>query len=135
MTTGGGLEERVKKLNVKEQLGYLTKGCVDVVPEDQLEEKLKKAEAEGKKLVVKVGHSILKSGCRVNVGKLLSNFHGGGHRVRHVRRDAPAPLEVRAAGHRDDVARLGVGQGQGWYYTKALPVTEFIGFIQRFNHG
>jgi hypothetical protein len=31
-------------------------------------------------LVVKVGHSILKSGCRVNVGKLLSNFHGGGHR-------------------------------------------------------
>jgi hypothetical protein len=32
------------------------------------------------KLVVKVGHSILKSGCRVNVGKLLSNFHGGGHR-------------------------------------------------------
>jgi hypothetical protein len=32
------------------------------------------------KLVVKVGHSILKSGCRVNVGKLLANFHGGGHR-------------------------------------------------------
>jgi len=28
----------------------------------------------------------------------------------------------------------GVGQGQGWYYTKALPVAEFIGFIQRFNH-
>jgi hypothetical protein len=32
------------------------------------------------KLVVKVGHSILKSGCRVNVGKLLANFGGGGHR-------------------------------------------------------
>jgi nanoRNase/pAp phosphatase (c-di-AMP/oligoRNAs hydrolase) len=32
------------------------------------------------KLVVKLGHSILKSGCRVNVGKLLANFHGGGHR-------------------------------------------------------
>jgi hypothetical protein len=32
------------------------------------------------KLVVKVGHSILKAGCRVNVGKLLANFHGGGHR-------------------------------------------------------
>ncbi|MEJ2639059.1 MAG: exopolyphosphatase, partial [Desulfosarcinaceae bacterium] len=32
------------------------------------------------KLVVKVGHSILKDGCRVNVGKLLSHFHGGGHR-------------------------------------------------------
>jgi hypothetical protein len=32
------------------------------------------------KLVVKLGHSILKSGCRINVGKLLANFHGGGHR-------------------------------------------------------
>lgn len=32
------------------------------------------------KLVVKVGHSILKEGCQVNLGKLLSNFHGGGHR-------------------------------------------------------
>lgn len=32
------------------------------------------------KLVVKLGHSIIKSGCRVNVGKLLANFHGGGHR-------------------------------------------------------
>jgi hypothetical protein len=32
------------------------------------------------KLVVKLGHSILKGGCRVNVGKLLANFHGGGHR-------------------------------------------------------
>jgi hypothetical protein len=32
------------------------------------------------KLVVKVGHSILKEGCQVNVGKLLSNYHGGGHR-------------------------------------------------------
>jgi hypothetical protein len=32
------------------------------------------------KLVVKVGHSILTSGCRVNIGKLLSHFHGGGHR-------------------------------------------------------
>jgi hypothetical protein len=31
-------------------------------------------------LVVKVGHSILKSGCRINVGKLLADFHGGGHR-------------------------------------------------------
>jgi len=32
------------------------------------------------KLVVKVGHSILKDGCRVNVGKLLADFYGGGHR-------------------------------------------------------
>jgi hypothetical protein len=28
---------------------------------------------------IKVGHSILHRGCRVNVGKMLSNFEGGGH--------------------------------------------------------
>ena len=27
----------------------------------------------------------------------------------------------------------GVDYGQGWHYTKALPVAEFIGFIRRFN--
>ncbi|MDJ0781559.1 MAG: exopolyphosphatase [Desulfosarcinaceae bacterium] len=31
-------------------------------------------------LVVKVGHSILNRNCRVNVGKLLARFNGGGHR-------------------------------------------------------
>jgi sensor c-di-GMP phosphodiesterase-like protein len=31
--------------------------------------------------------------------------------------------------------KRGVEHGQGWYYTKALPVAGFIGFIQRFNHG
>jgi hypothetical protein len=31
-------------------------------------------------LVVKVGHSILNRGCRVNVGKLLTDYNGGGHR-------------------------------------------------------
>jgi len=28
---------------------------------------------------IKVGHSILKKGCKVNVGKMLSAFEGGGH--------------------------------------------------------
>ena len=28
---------------------------------------------------IKVGHSILNRGCRVNVGKMLSAFEGGGH--------------------------------------------------------
>jgi hypothetical protein len=32
------------------------------------------------KTVVKLGHSILNRGCRVNVGKLLSAYEGGGHR-------------------------------------------------------
>jgi tyrosyl-tRNA synthetase len=38
-----------------QQLSYLTKGCVDVVPVEQLKDKLRRAEIEGKKLVVKVG--------------------------------------------------------------------------------
>ena len=43
------------ELEVNEQLDYLVKGCVDVIPEDQLKEKLRRAHAGGKKLVVKVG--------------------------------------------------------------------------------
>jgi hypothetical protein len=35
---------------------------------------------EDKNVVIKLGHSIIKRGCKVNVGKLLSNFEGGGHR-------------------------------------------------------
>jgi hypothetical protein len=30
--------------------------------------------------VVKVGHSVINRGCKVNVGKLLAAFNGGGHR-------------------------------------------------------
>ena len=45
----------MKDLDLDEQLSYLTKGCVDVVPDDQLAAKLKRAETDGKKLVVKVG--------------------------------------------------------------------------------
>jgi oligoribonuclease NrnB/cAMP/cGMP phosphodiesterase (DHH superfamily) len=35
---------------------------------------------ENAKTVVKLGHSILNRGCRVNVGKLLAKYGGGGHR-------------------------------------------------------
>ena len=35
---------------------------------------------EGPHVVVKLGHSILNRGCRVNVGKLLAQYGGGGHR-------------------------------------------------------
>lgn len=55
MTTIVDAEESVKELDVDEQLSYLTKGCVDVVPEDQLAVKLRRAQTDGKKLVVKVG--------------------------------------------------------------------------------
>jgi tyrosyl-tRNA synthetase len=42
-------------LDVDEQLKYLTKGCVDVVPEEQLADKLRRAQGGGRKLLVKVG--------------------------------------------------------------------------------
>lgn len=35
---------------------------------------------EGPQVVVKLGHSILNRGCRVNVGRLMAQFGGGGHR-------------------------------------------------------
>jgi tyrosyl-tRNA synthetase len=52
---GAKVEESVNQLDVDQQLSYLTKGCVDVVPDDQLADKLRRAQAEGTKLVVKVG--------------------------------------------------------------------------------
>lgn len=46
---------------------------------------------------IKVGHSILNRGCRVNVGKMLAQFEGGGHpgagACRFDRNKAPAYLE------------------------------------------
>lgn len=35
---------------------------------------------EGPHVVVKLGHSILNRGCRVNVGRLMTQYGGGGHR-------------------------------------------------------
>lgn len=45
----------MKQLDVDQQLSYLTKGCVDVVPDEQLADKLRRVQASGEKLVVKVG--------------------------------------------------------------------------------
>ncbi len=45
----------MSELDHDEQLRYLTKGCVDVVPEEQLAEKLARSSASGRPLVVKVG--------------------------------------------------------------------------------
>ncbi len=43
------------KLSLEEQLAYLTKGCVDVVPAAELKSKLEKCIATGKQLTIKVG--------------------------------------------------------------------------------
>jgi tyrosyl-tRNA synthetase len=43
------------QLNLEEQLEYLTKGCVDVVPVEELKAKLEKSDATGEPLTIKVG--------------------------------------------------------------------------------
>jgi hypothetical protein len=49
-------------------------------PESTVNVKIGFEDTDRKRVVVKVGHSILNRNCRVNVGHLLSQFEGGGHR-------------------------------------------------------
>jgi tyrosyl-tRNA synthetase len=69
---------------IDEQLSYLTKGCVDVVPAEQLAEKLKKSLKTGKPLVIKVGFDPsapdLHLGHTVVIRK-MRHFQQLGHRV------------------------------------------------------
>jgi tyrosyl-tRNA synthetase len=43
------------ELNLEEQLAYLTKGCVDVVPVEELKKKLEESNATGRPMTIKVG--------------------------------------------------------------------------------
>lgn len=67
-----------------DQLSYLKKGCVDVIPGDQLGEKLRRARQTGKPLVVKVGFDPsapdLHLGHTVIIRK-MRHFQQLGHRV------------------------------------------------------
>jgi tyrosyl-tRNA synthetase len=45
----------VGDLTLRQQLDYLTKGCTDVIPVEELEAKLRRAQASGRPLSVKVG--------------------------------------------------------------------------------
>ena len=78
------MEAKVIDLDIDGQLNYLTKGCVDVVPEKQLIEKLRTAEAEGRKLSIKVGFDPsapdLHLGHTVVIRK-MSHFQQLGHTV------------------------------------------------------
>ena len=49
-------------------------------PESTVNVKIGFEDPNRARVVVKVGHSILNRNCRVNVGHLLSQFEGGGHR-------------------------------------------------------
>jgi len=70
--------------DVDDQLNYLTKGCVDVVPAEQLADKLRRARATDKPLVVKVGFDPsapdLHLGHTVVIRK-MRHFQQLGHRV------------------------------------------------------
>ena len=69
---------------VEEQLAYLTKGCVDVVPREELEQKLKRSVETGEPLTVKVGFDPsapdLHLGHTVVIRK-MRHFQQLGHRV------------------------------------------------------
>ena len=69
---------------IDDQLSYLTKGCVDVVPAEQLAEKLRKSKKTGKPLVIKVGFDPsapdLHLGHTVVIRK-MHHFQQLGHRV------------------------------------------------------
>jgi len=69
---------------VEEQLRYLTKGCVDVVPADELRVKLERSVASGRPLTVKVGFDPsapdLHLGHTVLIRK-MRHFQQHGHRV------------------------------------------------------
>lgn len=45
--------------------------------------------SDGPYIVIKLGHSIVNRGCNVNVGQLLSNYGGGGHKGAGACRLAP----------------------------------------------
>ncbi len=72
------------KSKIDEQLAYLTKGCVDVVPEPELKAKLEKSLATGKPMTIKVGFDPsapdLHLGHTVVIRK-MRHFQQLGHRV------------------------------------------------------
>ena len=41
--------------------------------------KIRYADPERRTVILSIGHSIFNRGCKVNIGKLLSRYGGGGH--------------------------------------------------------
>ncbi len=72
------------KIDIEEQLSHLTRGCVDIVPADELRSKLERSQSTGKPLTVKVGFDPsapdLHLGHTVLIRK-MRQFQQLGHRV------------------------------------------------------
>ena len=112
---------------IDDHLNYLTKGCVDVVPAEQLAEKLRSSRKTGKPLVVKVGFDPsapdLHLGHTVVIRK-MHHFQQLGHRVIFLIGDftgligdptgkkstrpqlTPEEIEVNAATYRRQIYKL-----------------------------
>ncbi|MBD3855421.1 MAG: tyrosine--tRNA ligase [Acidobacteria bacterium] len=112
---------------IDDHLNYLTKGCVDVVPAEQLAEKLRSSKKTGKPLVVKVGFDPsapdLHLGHTVVIRK-MHHFQQLGHRVVFLIGDftgligdptgkkstrpqlTPEEIEVNAATYRRQIYKL-----------------------------
>jgi tyrosyl-tRNA synthetase len=119
--------EVVVPQEIDDQLSYLTKGCVDVVPAEQLAEKLRNSKKTGKPLVVKVGFDPsapdLHLGHTVVIRK-MHHFQQLGHRVVFLIGDftgligdptgkkstrpqlTPEEIEVNAATYRRQIYKL-----------------------------
>jgi tyrosyl-tRNA synthetase len=117
----------VIELDLEAQLSYLTKGCVDVVPVEQLADKLRRARASGRPLTVKVGFDPsapdLHIGHTVVIRK-MRHFQQLGHRVVFLIGDftgligdptgkkstrpqlTPAEIEANAATYRRQIFKL-----------------------------
>jgi len=114
-------------LEIDDQLSYLMKGCVDVVPAEQLAEKLRNSRKTGRPLVVKVGFDPsapdLHLGHTVVIRK-MRHFQQLGHRVIFLIGDftgligdptgkkstrpqlTPEEIEANAATYRRQIFRL-----------------------------
>ena len=112
---------------IDEQLSYLKKGCVDVIPDEQLADKLRRSQKTGKPLTVKVGFDPsapdLHLGHTVVIRK-MHHFQQLGHRVIFLIGDftgligdptgkkstrpqlTPEEIEVNAATYRRQIFKL-----------------------------
>ncbi|MFV2071036.1 MAG: tyrosine--tRNA ligase [Thermoanaerobaculales bacterium] len=113
--------------DIDEQLSYLKKGCVDVIPDEQLADKLRRCQKTGKPLTVKVGFDPsapdLHLGHTVVIRK-MRHFQQLGHRVVFLIGDftgligdptgkkstrpqlTPEEIEVNAATYRRQIFKL-----------------------------
>ena len=79
-------------------------------PESNVSMKIRRDDNDREKIVLSVGHNIFNKTCMVNVGKLLKNYNGGGHRgagacsfhQKHAAKYIPEILNVLVTNKKND---------------------------------